>query len=178
MPLDNLYSDVFNCVLDFLELDEIARLSTMNRSIYDMCTGYVPMVSNESLSTLRHRTCHHSSCQQADKSSVQSGYCKKHIDQHTCEDCHTVRAELDKVEACVEGCCEKSVCRLEDGGCPPLQCIDCKEYYEIFELYKNIYRHHESVCHHCYLWQRHTYIFSPRVTWHGLSHEEWQNRLG
>jgi hypothetical protein len=164
--------------LDFLELDDIARLSSMNRGIHDMCTNYVPMVSEFSLASLQHRTCQHLSCHEVDKASVEDGYCKQHIHQHTCEDCHFIRANLDTTESCVEGCCYKSVCQIEDGGCPPLQCITCHEYYEIFDLYKNVYKQNESICHECVQWERHTHLFTPRVTWFGISHEEWQNRLG
>jgi hypothetical protein len=197
MPLDELYPDVFHTVLDFLELDDIARLSSMNHTIHDMCTEYVPMVSEFTLNTLQTLHCLHIEqpyrvptssgyitplpipCTKVDKSSVEHRYCRIHMDHHVCWDCGTMRAELEQSAACVNnGCCHKYICRLEDGGCPPLQCWSCLSYYDVLSLYKYTGKEKDLLCHECVQEHQVADVFVPCVTWYGISEEEAERRYG
>ena len=198
MPLTSLYTDVFYSMLDHLELDDIARLSGVNREIHDMCTDYVPMVSELTLAGLQHRRCLHTvplpilqtttgstitlmpeQCMGVDKSSVEHRYCRGHLEHHTCWDCGTIREELDKEGACADsGCCYKWVCRLEDGGCPPLQCWSCHAYHDVVDMYKYCGAEKDLLCHACVQELDVADTFVSCVTWYGLSLEESERRYG
>ena len=199
MSIDCLYADVFHTVLDHLELDDIARLSGANRDVHTMCTEYVPMVSEFTLDSLQHRRCRHEEplpsvetpmgritpvpeqCMTVDKSSVEHGYCRRHLEAHTCWDCGTIRERLDNEDACADGgCCYKYVCCLEDGGCVPLQCWSCHFYYDVVSMYKycDSEDRADRLCHECV--QEHSVadLFTHCVTWYGLSLEEAERRRG
>ena len=204
MTLDSLYSDVFHCILDYLDLDDVARLSGANRDIHGICTEYVPMVSEFTLDSLQHRRCPHEEsipsmetptgyivytpipCGYVDKSSVLEGYCARHLTYHICEDCGTIRDVLDETEACDDewgGCCYKWVCRLEDGGCPPLQCWSCYAYHDVVSMYRHrTDRGHKDkkdlLCDACVQEHDVADMFTPCVTWYGLSLEEVARRRG
>ena len=190
---------VFHCILDYLDLDDVARLSGANHETHTMCTKYVPMVSEMTLDSLQHRRCPHEesipsmetptgyiiytpiSCGSVDKSSVLEGYCARHLTYHICEDCGTVRDVLDETEACADegglGCCYKWVCRLEDGGCPPLQCWSCYAYHDVVSMYRYT-EGKDLLCDACV--QEHGVAdrFQPCVVWYGLSLEEAARRRG
>ena len=183
MSLDSLYSDIFYCILDYLELDDIARLTSMNRDIRTMCTEYVPMVSEFTLHSLQHRNCLHRSsqpeqCTVVDKFSVEHGYCRTHLTcDHTCYDCGTIRDQLEEEEACVnDDCCYKFVCRLEDGGCVPLQCWSCLSYYDVLTVYKysGWEDRKDRLCHECVQEHGVTDLFIPCMTFHagGIRRED------
>lgn len=184
-------------VLDHLELDDIARLSGANRDIHTMCADYVPMVSEFTLNSLQHRHCRHQervppvktptgyvepapeSCRVVDKSSVEHGYCTRHLETHTCWDCGTVRDELDKEDACADnGCCYKWICRLEDGGCVSLQCWSCHAYHDVVSMYKYRGAEKDLLCDACVQEHNVADAFEPCVTWWGLSLEEAERRRG
>lgn len=199
MSFDTLYSDVFYCILDYLELDDIARLSGTNHETHTICTEYVPRVSELTLDTLQYRYCIHQEslspirtstgyvifapeqCRTVDKSSIEYKYCKNHIEKHTCSDCATIREQLDKEDACADGgCCYKFICRLEDGGCTPLQCWSCKAYHDVISMFKYIgpENRKDRLCHDCVHQHNVTDLFVSCITWWGLSLEEAQRRRG
>ena len=179
MSFDCLYDDVFHSILDYLELDDIARLSGVNREAHAMCTDYVPMVSEFTLNTLQYRHCLHQKtlpslqtpepCRKVDKSSVEHGYCKEHMGKHVCWDCGTVRKVLDKVVACADGeaCCYKWVCCLEDGGCVALECWSCLSYYDVISMYKYSGVEKDLLCNQCVQEHDVADMFLPCVTWYG-----------
>ena len=196
MPLDELYPDIFYLILDFLELDDIARLSSMNRSIRDRCTEYVPMVSDFTLDTLQYSSCHHISqlpripttlgyimpspeyCIKVDKSSVEHGYCHVHMEEHTCWDCGTIRENLEKEDACADGgCCYKYICSLEDGGCLSLQCWSCLSYHDVIMMYKYTGEERDRLCQECVQKKDVADVCVPCVTWYEIS-EEAERRYG
>lgn len=188
MSIDCLYADVFHTVLDHLELDDIARLSGANRGVHTMCTEYVPMVSEFTLDSLQHRHCLHreampsvetstgriipvpEQCTTVDKSSVLHGYCRRHLEAHTCWDCGAIHEALDRDNACAdeEGCCYKYVCCLEDGGCVPLQCWSCHAYHDVISMYKycGVENRQDRLCHACVHEHNVTDMFVSCLTWH------------
>ena len=197
MPLNTLYADVFYTVLDWLELDDIARLSGANCDVHTMCTEYVPMVSEFTLDSLQCRRCNHKEllpsvptttgyitpipeqCTAVDKSSVNHGYCGWHLERHTCWDCGTVREELDKEGACAhDECCYKWVCRLEDGGCVSLQCWSCHAYHDVIDMYKYCGVEKDLLCYACVQEHDVADTFVSCVTWYGLRLEELERRYG
>lgn len=198
--MNTLYPDVFYTVLDYLKLDDIARLSGANRDVHAMCTEYVPMVSELTLDSLQYRHCRHQerappvktrtghiasvpeSCRTVDKSSVEHGFCRMHLDNHTCWDCGTVREELDRTEACADelGCCYKWVCRLEEGGCVSLQCWSCQAYHDVVSMYKysGPENRKDRLCDDCVQEHDVADLFTPCFSWWGISLEEAQRRRG
>lgn len=56
MPLTNLCDDVFQSMLDYLEYEEIARLSRAGAEVFVMCDGYVQRDVGVSVADLYHFT--------------------------------------------------------------------------------------------------------------------------
>jgi hypothetical protein len=54
MPLVNLCDDVFQSMLDYLEYEEIARLSQTNEEVFVMCDDYVQRDVGTSVADLYH----------------------------------------------------------------------------------------------------------------------------
>jgi len=54
MPLVNLCDDVFQSMLDYLEYEEIARLSQTNEEVFTMCDDYVQRDVGASVADLYH----------------------------------------------------------------------------------------------------------------------------
>ena len=70
MPLDHLYDDVFQSMLDYLEYEEITRLSQTNDAVFVMCDDYVQHNVGVSVTDLYHftdreRPIPHRSCETA-----------------------------------------------------------------------------------------------------------------
>ena len=56
MQLDHLYDDVFQSMLDYLEYEEITRLSQTNDAVFVMCDDYVQHNVGVSVTDLYHFT--------------------------------------------------------------------------------------------------------------------------
>lgn len=56
MPLTNLCDDIFQSMLDYLEYEEITRLSQTNEVVFVMCDDYVQRDVGVSVTDLYHFT--------------------------------------------------------------------------------------------------------------------------
>lgn len=188
MPLDNLYIDVFLTMVDFLEYDDVARLSTVNKHTHDMCDSYVQHALGVPVRDLTHFACTHvidkqtrRQCSRVDTVSIEYSYCRYHYDEHTCWDCGRFQESLGLARACAdpEGCCYKSVCRTPEGWleCAPLPCSGCGALKATEELQRRSDATDLMVCDDCAL-DAPGITYFPVIYWHGPSQEEYEERYG
>jgi hypothetical protein len=180
MSIINLYQDVFFCVCDFLEYDEIVRLATTNKQIYQLCNEFIIYSLHVSIRELPYFSCDHMidreqhiKCKRLDNHSIQFIYCQEHELQHTCWDCGRTKPLLDKTNACSTiDCCFKYVCSYLEGGCLPLICSECQQLIPIENLSFLAMNKDILFCDDCVLERNTNDSYVPMVYWHVLPLED------
>jgi hypothetical protein len=180
-------------MLEFLEYDEIARLSTTNKDNFEKCDNYIHHALGVSVTDLQHFTCQHVidkknniTCPRTDNHSIEFHYCRKHEEEHTCWDCGRQKDHLIKTNACADyECCYKFVCPqiLESGyevpgGCEQLPCSNCHEEKNIMVMSYMIPQEGNKIitCDDCLYSMDDASFYVPMIYWHGLSEEEYERR--
>ena len=93
MPLTNLCDDVFQSMLDYLEYEEITRLSRVGAEVFVMCDDYVHRDVGASVADLYHFTDNCDS--QADALPLLD--CRTAV-ARPLQDCRTTVARSQKIE--------------------------------------------------------------------------------
>ena len=128
--------NLINLVFDYLPIEHVVL--SFDKCFDSICDKYTIRKYKLSVYEIRKKYCQDINCKDKllDETSIKTGYCEEHIMYHKCADCYRIKFKLNCVPACPERrCCDKFVCEEK---CIGLACSICREYYELYELYRKI----------------------------------------